>query len=162
MHVQNVTNEQLEKALQKLNEKMFDGNIVWKRSPEKYGTKTRFTLTVVKSAERGGRRGFQGQRVAAACWHVHGHFFDAVFNQVPEAIFSAQGKTITLTNGNWEDSQVGSLFNPKSFSEMCDCTHSFEVWGVNFHDPSSVAFESEADLPDPPFEDHLPDPQEVE
>jgi len=149
MIVKNVTFGELEKALAEINEKMFDGNIVWKRAPEAYRGHIRFTLTVNDSSMKGGRRGFSGKRVSAACWHVHGHFFDAVFNIERKAIFQALGNTITLEYGNWEDSNAGSMVNPKAFSDMCDCTD--WVWDVNFYDPSSVA-----------FEETLPDPQEIE
>jgi len=146
--VKNVTFGELEKALAKINEKMFEGNITWKRAPEPFGRNLRFTLTVNDSAAKGGRRGHSGKRVSAACWHAHGHFFDAVFHIAPDAIFQAMGNTITLQHGNWQDKNVGSIVQPKDFSDMCECSD--WVWNVNFYDLTSLA-----------FEDALPDPQEL-
>lgn len=124
MIVKNVTVEQLEKALAEINEKTFEGNIVWKQAPVPVGRRFKFTLTVKQSAERGGRRGFSGKRVAAACWHVHGHFFDAVFALAPDAEIRPTGKLITLEDGNWEDQNIGSAYRPMMYSDACDC----ETW----------------------------------
>lgn len=81
-----------------------------------------FTLTVESSREKGARRGHQGQRVSAACWHAHGDFFDALFSINPDAVIVSMGtQTITKQDGNWQDRNIGSQMQPLYYSEACDC-----------------------------------------
>ena len=126
MRARNTTISELEKALAIVNEK-YDGNIRFKRL-EQNGSGVNFTLTVNSSREPGHRRGFHGfdgkepKRLAAACWHVHGDFFDALFTVKPDAIVRSQGdKVITKDAGNWQDWNIGSQMYPMYYSEACDC-----------------------------------------
>lgn len=117
-------------ALQLINNG-YNNNIRFKREPEYIGAdrngrfKYRFTLTVHNSSAAGARRSPSGRRIAAACWHAHGHFFDALFDADPSALIivadTTGERTIDRISGNWRDRQVGSIFAPYMYSELCDC-----------------------------------------
>ena len=126
MKVKNATIGDLESALRVVNKK-YNGNIRFKRL-EPNGRGVNFTLTVNSSREPGHRRGFHRydgkdpRRIAAACWHVHGDFFDSLFEIAPNAIVrSGRDKVITNRGGNWQDWNIGSQMYPLYFSEACDC-----------------------------------------
>lgn len=59
-------------------------------------------------------------RLSFACWHVHGEFFDAVFEVNPNAVIYSMGKKITKEYGNWEDTCINS-FQGIFKSSMCEC-----------------------------------------
>ena len=115
----NATEQQLNKALEMTN-KTFAGNIRFKRI-EKQGNKMVFTLTVNDSKKPGARRGYSGQRVAAACWHVHGEFFDNLLEVNKDAEIRTAIGTINMDGGNWIDKNIGSIMQPRMYSKMCDC-----------------------------------------
>jgi hypothetical protein len=136
MIARNCTIEDLQAALELVNVK-YKGNIKFKHI-DLTGRRVSFTLTVQqtsigkgknKVSAPGVRRGFQGKRIAAACWHVHGDFFDALLKVNPSAgIYSSgslanplSGKWITAEGGNWQDWQVGNRMQPRNISQMCDC-----------------------------------------
>jgi len=113
-------------ALTKVNER-FANNITFKRLEMK-GRNILFTLTVKNSRAPGSRTSASmfnpARRVSAACWHVHGHFFDELFKVVPSAVIVSRGnKKITKDSGNWEDWQIGSMMYPIMYSEACDCNN---------------------------------------
>ena len=100
----------------------FEGNIVFKRfefigytrdKVEKY----RVTLTVKSSRDKGGRIGHSGKRVAAACWHAHGTFFDNLPNGTE---INANGEKFHAGD-RWKDKNIGSIYNPLYYSEACEC-----------------------------------------
>jgi hypothetical protein len=147
MIARNCTQHDLEAALEVVNTHYAD-NIRFK-SLDRDGRGFRFTLTVrqtslgkgaSKVSAPGIRRGFHHpwstrngsalvpRRIAAACWHVHGHFFDALFTVAPDArIFSSFYKRdsgngwITKDGGNWIDGNIGSMMQPCKMSAACDC-----------------------------------------
>lgn len=124
MLAKNCTVGNLEDALMEVNKK-FDGNIRFKKL-DNTNRGIRFTLTVNSSKGKGGRLSvpyFDGKqkRVAAACWHVHGEFFDALFEIAPDAVIVAGEKKITQYGGNWQDILMGSQMNPAYYSELCEC-----------------------------------------
>lgn len=126
MKAKNTTISDLENALAIVNAK-YAGNIRFKRL-EQNGRGVNFTLTVNSSREPGHRRGFASfdgkppKRLASACWHAHGDFFDALFAVNPNAVIRSQGdKIITKEKGNWQDWNIGSEYRPLYFSEACDC-----------------------------------------
>ena len=125
MKAYKVTQSQMESALAEVNRK-YDGNVIWKRF-EPSGSGFNFTLKVERSTDAGGRLGFclttKGNRrhIAAACWHVHGDFFDALFEVAPQSYVRSMGRKITKDQGNWQDRNIGSQMNPFYYSEACDC-----------------------------------------
>lgn len=131
MLAKNCTMEDLNKALEIVNKK-FDQNVIFNRI-EQAGKNIRFTLRVRDSKLPGHRRGFSfgsrpAKRLTSACWHVHGHFFDALILEVNqnavivsrECQLYKQSYNDTVSN-NWQDSNIGSVYNPLYFSEACDC-----------------------------------------
>lgn len=118
MKAKNTNLQEMEKALEIINQK-YDNNIRWKRFENK---KTiNFTLTVINSKEKGSKINRKGRRISAACWHVHGDFFDALFSINPNAVIISLGKTITNEKGNWENFNIGTAINPFYISDACNC-----------------------------------------
>jgi hypothetical protein len=123
----NASWDDLQHALLEINNTRYDRNIRFKKWRDE-GTREkriRFTLTVVSSRGPGARRSGTGRRIAAACWHAHGHFFEALFRINPLAWVKVdrQGKIkITEDYGNWQDCTIGSRAMPMMFSEACECT----------------------------------------
>lgn len=115
--------------------KKYINNLKFKRKPEAIsGNAQRFTLTIVDSHKAGGRLGqphsswttrtgkpYKQRHIAAACWHAHGDFFDALFAIRPEAMIRAGDKLITQYQGNWQDWNIGSQLEPFYYSEACKC-----------------------------------------
>jgi hypothetical protein len=118
MKAKNTNKAAMEAALAIVNGK-YAGNITWNRFDN--GRTINFTLTVKSSKAPGGRLSPSGRRVAAACWHVHGDFFDALFEVCPDAVIVSMGKKITKDEGNWQDQNIGSAYLPFMYSEACDC-----------------------------------------
>ncbi len=122
MEIHNVTTTDIVTALETVN-KRFDGNVclangIIGAGKKRDGTnKWRLRLRVADSKEPGHRRGFKGQRMVAACWHVHGYFFDAL---PQHAVIKANGLTIR-PGDPWQDRNIGSIINPLNYSEACDC-----------------------------------------
>ena len=141
MIARNVTESDMYMALAMVNQD-YDGNIAFK-SFEPKGKGFSFTLTVKETSRGKGKNkyaapgvrksasSFQQRRIAAACWHVHGHFFEALFKIAPDArVFSTFFKRfqsdsftgwITKDGGNWLDGNIGSTYSPIMFSEACFC-----------------------------------------
>jgi hypothetical protein len=118
MKAKNCTVQELQMALEIINHK-YEGNIRFKRLD---GGKTpQFTLTVNSSKAKGGRLGQHGRRIAAACWHVHGDFFDALLKVNPSAVITTAFARIDADGGNWQDKNIGSIMFPMYYSEACDC-----------------------------------------
>ena len=122
MIAKNTTKDQLEQALARINADKFADNITWRRAPEEIGRRFRFTLRAVDSRKAGGRIGHTGRRIGqSACWHAHGHFFDALFKIAPDAVILAGASTITKDAGNWQDRNIGSMMQPMMYSDACEC-----------------------------------------
>jgi len=140
MKAKNCTAEDLQKALVIINQK-YEENIKFKRLDvvAKNGKTCQFTLTVIDSKKPGHRRGFpkiegkenpfryvavaEGKRMAAACWHAHGDFFDALIGINKQAIIVSRSvdTVIDRNGGNWQDKNIGSMMFPLYYSEACDC-----------------------------------------
>lgn len=123
MIAKDCTIEHLNRALDKVNER-FNNNITWKRRPERIGNRFRFTLTVKSSREPGSRISHNFRRIAAACWHVHGHFFDELIKLAPNVEIQSNGNVINRFGGNWQDKNIGSINRPLLYSEACNCGYS--------------------------------------
>ena len=111
----------VEAALAVTNEK-YEGNLCWNRDPERKGKRIHFTLRVKDSKGAGHRRSFTGKRMPSACWHVHGDFFDAVWQLQSDAVIWAGELRMEGPSDNWQDRNIGSQVQPLYFSEACDCT----------------------------------------
>ena len=119
------TVQQLNDALKHVNER-FSNNIQFNRGPEQFtGKRVRFTLTVKDTKGPGGRLGHTGRRVKAACWHVHGYFFEYLFSQGVDFI-RAGNKVMKDDYDNWQDWNIGSIASPMYYSEACECYKTFE------------------------------------
>lgn len=145
----NVTREQMEQALRIVN-KRFNGNIEFHPSSEL--GKHHFRLTVKDTKGPGAKvrkaNGFQGgRRIKAACWHVHGFFFEALLSvNIDARVFTSsrlsykgkglnrkedkremlmyrhrEGTVIDRNGGNWIDRNVGSFMYPAFASSQCEC-----------------------------------------
>lgn len=135
MQIQNVTIQELEQALAIVNND-YEGNLRWATQPRHVGKTVRsrisFRLSAVDCRKKGGRLGFcrtkSGDRRrlgGCACWHAHGHFFEALYEVNGKALIrTASTNSITgptSDEGNWKDRNIGSAFDPAMFSELCDC-----------------------------------------
>jgi hypothetical protein len=124
--VRNVNLDDLDWALATVNG-LFNNNVRWRRSPEWLnnsrgkGSSYRCTLTVWDSGEEGGRRSASGRRVAAACWHIYGAFFDALPGH---AVISANGVN-HRPGDTWEDRNIGGQWAPFYYSDACECGSSW-------------------------------------
>ena len=110
------TIKQLNTALDYVNT-LYDDNIVFKSEPILKGNRIHFTLTVKDSSAAGSRIGNSGRRVKAACWHVHGHFFEFLFDDGVELII-VLGKYMKSNADNWKDWEVSYAYN---MSQLCNC-----------------------------------------
>ena len=136
MRATHCTADDLYLALARINADKYDGNIkIIELRPD--GMAYRFRLAVLSFDKPGYRRTSpqrvwtrtapvhetwrEGKRMKNACWHVHGHFFDAPFQIAPDARVRAGDLTITRAGGNWTDRNIGSTYYPFYFSEACDC-----------------------------------------
>ena len=131
MIFKNVTENEMYQALELINKK-YDNNILFKSGPaRKSKNQITATLTVnsTKDGALGYRRGHTGRKIAAACWHVHGDFFDTLIDINPDAVIvtGLKGKKIiNKDGGNWQDANIGSQVNPMYYSEACDCNGGWE------------------------------------
>lgn len=133
MLVKNAANTHLFQAMAIVNKK-YGNNITWNREPEPHGSQLRCTLKVKSSKGSGAKVSYSSyhkpRRTIAACWHVHGDFFDALLGIQPGAIITTHtNKGITKIYAdatgdvidNWQDWNVGSYAYPVFFNESCEC-----------------------------------------
>jgi len=126
MKAKKVTQQEMERALEIINEKYQD-NVKWNRF-DKNGNGFNFTLKVKSSKEKGHSYGYdfppsgrKPRRLTSACWHVHGDFFETLLEINPEAVIMSRGHRIDKNGGNWKDWNAGSIMYPQYMSEKCDC-----------------------------------------
>lgn len=107
----------------------YSGNIKFNRE-ERVGTdrlgvpKWAITLRCVSSKAPGHRLSpkhfyapMKQRRLISACWHVHGHFLDAL----PKGTKIISKKQVLYVPMPWNDWNVGSLRYPQYISELCEC-----------------------------------------
>jgi len=111
----NATINELQTALNIINKK-YGGNISFETLEQKTKNRVSFTLKA-KSGLPGSRTSHSGRKLPKASWHVHGDFFDALFNIRPDIYIISLGKRIDINGGNWEDANIGSIVNPVYYSE---------------------------------------------
>lgn len=131
MKVWNASVRDLQRAL-KLANAHYEGNIEFGSlvSPEQNEAEfATFTLSTKDSRGPGGRLGSFTQRGERrivphkACWHAHGHFFEAVFKGNPKAVITTPIGEIrgpSKEKGNWRDAPVvkeKGVF----YSNLCSC-----------------------------------------
>lgn len=112
----------LDKALERVTA-LYESNIIFNNGPEHLGftrdgrEKWRLTLRALSSFKPGARRSHTGRRMAAACWHVHGRFFQAL----PAGVTIKAGTLTLEPSSPWNDFNIGSIAFPLLYSEACDC-----------------------------------------
>lgn len=125
MKLWNVSLEQLQEALNQAN-RDYAGNLTFK-SIFPNGKHINFTLTVHSSRSPGARRGFRGQRIAAACWHAHRDVMHEIFDGVPDArlksgMIDYRGRDDFESNHHGTGYRnIGSQLEPLSYQQACDC-----------------------------------------
>lgn len=127
MRIKGISEQRLRFAVESVSSLQYDGNIVFKREPDKKGNFLHFTLTVLDSAGPGGRRSHTGRRVAAACWHAHRDIMQAIFQLEPDALLITafaryEGQynfrdTFEATGYN----NIGSIAQPLYMRDACTC-----------------------------------------
>lgn len=127
MIAKNCTKDELKLALNEVSRK-YNHNIRFVYEPESMNEKRnrwRFRLRVEDSHKAGHSYGLDGKRHSvAACWHVHGDFFDCLMNIQTKAVIQSRNSVITNESGNWVDYNCGSIMYPAMASTKCDCGRS--------------------------------------
>ena len=124
----NFSKEQLEAALAVVNVR-YAGNVRLIHGTVS-GSWRRFTLRVTSSKGPGAKismTSFGDRRSVAACWHVHGDFFDALWNLEGGSVgaYYVEAGKVGRMHGrgdNWQDFNIGSQCRPVRFSQSCECT----------------------------------------
>jgi hypothetical protein len=116
--------ESIHTALAHVNE-YFHDNIRFKTCESTGKTRDKrekftVTLTVNNSNEIGSKRSFEGRKIAAACWHAHGVFFDSL-PAGTEIRTSFYGSVVTQAGDPWHDLDIGSAYRPLMASDACNC-----------------------------------------
>lgn len=129
MIFKNTTIGELEQALIEVNKK-YDDNIEF-REIGNYNGHVKATIKVRDSQKAGHRVGFvktsKGNRrkMPCACWHVHGDFFEKLLEINEDVVIKSSLAqhllTIDKNGGNWQDFNIGSVYEPLFASEACDC-----------------------------------------
>ena len=129
MIARNISELDLYEALA-LTNVSFRDNVIWNRKPDRVGKRYRFTLKVKSSLMRGAgkspthiRHDGGRYRLATACWHVHGLFFNHLITINKKAIIETTygAGTISIEGGNWVDYPRGNIANSIMASKLCDC-----------------------------------------
>ncbi len=126
MIITDCTAEDIRVALERVNED-FESNIIFNRFDTLDSKDTRHAVTLrCLSSKKAGHRmtvyepwGKQ-RRLVAACWHVHGSFFNALPTGTK---IRSIGSTTTCEceATNWHDWNIGSMMYPTMASEACEC-----------------------------------------
>jgi hypothetical protein len=124
----NFTWEQLEAALAVVNGRYL-GNVKLIKGTERPAWR-RFTLRVHSSKGPGAKlsiSAWKTRRSVAACWHVHGDFFDALWHLeggLVGAYYIEAGRVGRMRGpaDNWQDINIGCPARPVKYSESCECS----------------------------------------
>ena len=120
MKVENLTAEQLDRCIAKLN-KVKGYKIEYNRHPERNGNYLHFTIKSEVSKIPGARTSSSGRNLVSASWHAHGYLFDIILTEYPDAVIKSLDSKIYSKNGhvsgNWQDRNIGSIMEPCYFSE---------------------------------------------
>jgi hypothetical protein len=128
----NCNENELHEALKRTNG-YFAGNIEFRELEQTGKRSFRGTLTVKDSRGPGSRTSpfnfnpsGNPHRIKAACWHVHGVFFDELMAVNEDVKIRSNGTKIEGGKGNWADRNIGSITYPVYYSEACDCNEKTE------------------------------------
>ena len=114
----NATPQDLIQAL-RITNNIFSGNIVFTLYPAVKGSHTHFGLQVSKADQPGASH--DPKIMGSVCWHVLGHFFNALFVVNPDChIHTALGK-FSREFGTWSSSPIGAVFNTELYRDLCGC-----------------------------------------
>lgn len=122
MQARQCNQEDLQKALDLTNKK-YNNNIKFRDASGSNSKTIGFRLGVIDSKKEGSAKSYLGRRTGSACWHVHGDFFDFLFEVCPDAFVLSLSNKITKDEGNWQDWNIGSQANPLYASDACDCNN---------------------------------------
>lgn len=114
------TTSQLNEALSYVN-KLYDSNVMFRNIEQLSKNRVTFTLRTKESRKAGSKVSWTGRHIPAACWHVHGHFFEYLFKKYPGVKIWSFGKLMLSNADNWKDQNIGSIACPVFFSEACEC-----------------------------------------
>lgn len=127
MKLWNVPIDEVTRIVTEVSDNHYNGNIRFKRAPERKGRAVAFTLTVADSRAKGGRIGHTGRRVCACCWHGHRDIMQALFEAYPDArlqsaIADYHGKDdFEASFEDTGDANIGSQFSPLYHRDACEC-----------------------------------------
>ena len=130
MKLYGVRLDQLEKVVETVSKKLYDGNISFNRLEQK-ANHVAFTLRVDSSKGPGHRIGFHGRRLVAACWHVHYDVMEAIFKKYPDARLVTCQAVYDGINGFHANAEgtgnknIGSMMSPMCYADACECEHFF-------------------------------------
>ena len=120
MYAKKCTISELVEAMERVNIN-YHNQVIWNCPPTHTPHGIKFTLKVTHNKAVGHGISQSGRQMATACWHVHGNFFDRLFDVNPNAVIFSRGLKITKEYGNWGDYNVGSQMNPQFASQQCEC-----------------------------------------
>jgi len=133
MKTRNITTNQLQSALDKINLELYDGNITMdidERFTSKGLPRHKVKIGVKDSHKVGGSYNPYSERhIAAACWHVFGHFFDELGEVCDDDAlvelmdYDYQRRIVHPKDHDWLDLNVGSAFYPMYQSDKCYLCH---------------------------------------
>ena len=129
MKTRNITVKQLETALENINRELYDNNIKMDIR-EKYtsGGLPRHSVKVgVHSSHKvgGSYNPYSKRHIAAACWHVFGHFLDELGEICDNTAlvelmdYDYKTRVVHPKDHDWLDLNVGSNWYPMYQSEKC-------------------------------------------
>lgn len=125
MLAKNVSSASVRRALAAANE-FYDGNLRFASGPKVVaGGGVRFRLSVHSSSAAGARRGVKKKadgtpwRLAFACWHAYGRFFDALFADSPNADVTSKLGPVNPKIG-WMDLAIPGHEGLR-YSDLCEC-----------------------------------------
>jgi hypothetical protein len=136
MKVWNVSADCIGHVVQAVSSANYDGNLIFKRLPERSGRAVLFTLTVRRAADPGGRRSNTGRKICAACWHCHRDVMAAIFAIVPDARIKtgwADYRGREDFNEKFDDTgntNCGSVMEPLDYRDSCECAGDKEPEGL--------------------------------
>ena len=133
MRIKGITAATLHAIVREISTDLYAGNLIFKREPEASGRFLLFTLTVQKSADKGGRRSNTGRKIAAACWHAHRDVMRRIFEICPDALLITslaryEGRADFLDTYPATGSiNIGSIAAPFKIRDACECN---QVGGI--------------------------------